>query len=60
MKPTTAPISAGMPISKARMKPYALAAVQASCHRPRAAHADSGTRENMTAIAAIVSRKDFM
>lgn len=39
---------------------YPLVASQASRHFPRAAQADSGMRENMTRIAPVANRKDFM
>lgn len=59
MKSTTASTAAAPTMSPMTLE-YPFAASQASCHRPRAAQAVSGTRENIAAIAATNSRKDFM
>lgn len=40
--------------------PYPFVASHASCHRPRAAHAESGMGANSTATPARNNQKDFM
>lgn len=52
-------MAAGITIRMHRTSPYALAAAHASCQRPRAAQAVSGTSEHI-AKTARMNQRSFM